>query len=87
LWRVKKDSIDLAADPVTASEENFVRDLINHLRSTYFASERGVYIQPAALPEDIRSFFTLPIPSVVWKRTKAFHDRDFISFVERHFEQ
>lgn len=87
LWRVKKDSIDLAVSPVTAREENFVRDLINHLRSTYFASERGVYIQPSALPEDIRSFFSLPIPNAVWSKTKTFHDRDFVAFVEKHFEQ
>jgi hypothetical protein len=87
LWRVKKDSIDLGALPVTPREENFVRDVINHLRSTFFASERGAYIQPSALPDDIRSFFTLPIPKAVWKKAKVFHDADFVVFVEKQFEQ
>jgi hypothetical protein len=84
LWRVKKEEIDLAKSPVTMHEENFVRDIFNHFRSTFFASERGVYIQPTALPEDIRSFFRLPIPKTVWKRSKTFHDPDFVEFVESH---
>jgi len=85
LRRVREESVNLVHFPVTEREENFVRDVINHLRSTVFASDRRVYIQPAALPEDIQSFFALPIPNAVWHKTKVFYDRDFVAFVEKHF--
>src|SRR5437016_878648 len=72
LRRIRKESVNLVDFPVTEREENFVRDIINHFRSTVFASDRRLYIQPAALPEDIQSFFALPIPNAVWEKNKRF---------------
>jgi hypothetical protein len=36
----------------------------------------------ATLKEDIQTFFSLPIPKMVWKETQRGTDPKFISFVE-----
>ena len=84
LARVTEKHLDLAKKPVSPDEEQFVFEVLNHFRSTVFASERGVYIQPSALPDDIRLFFGQPIPLAVWQKSKAFYDSDFVAFVEKH---
>jgi hypothetical protein len=41
-------------------------------------------LAPEELRADISSFFALPIPRVVWERSKPFQNREFISFVESY---
>jgi hypothetical protein len=34
------------------------------------------------LRQDVRSFFSLPLPKAVWEKTKIFQNQDFVKFVE-----
>jgi hypothetical protein len=35
------------------------------------------------LADDVRGFFSLPLPRAVWEKTKANRNRQFVRFVER----
>ena len=82
LMRVLQADVDLAQVPIKPSEELFIRLLILHFESTFKASRQGEYRQPEGLSQDVAQFFSLPLPSVVWTRIRAFQDRDFVQFVE-----
>jgi hypothetical protein len=82
LSRVLDPKADIVAKPITTAERLFVRFVILHLKSAFEAGRNGVYGAPAALREDTNSFFSLPIPKVVWDKAKAFQDSKFATFVE-----
>src|SRR5690348_9025766 len=82
LWRIQRSDADLVKSPLTGYEETHVRNVLNNFSATYYAAKNGVFVQPSALPDDIRTYFALPIPREVWLKVKNFHDPDFVSFVE-----
>ena len=82
LGRVLEPKLDLSKKPITREEKLFVTFLIFHLSNSYQASLAGFFVGPEGLRNDVRGFFSLPIPNVVWKETKSMQDRDFVSFVE-----
>jgi len=82
LSRVLRDDIDLNLKPPTDEETRFVTMLILHLNGAYQAIKADVLKKPEGLTADIRGFFALPIPQVIWERAKHFYDTDFIVFVE-----
>lgn len=82
LGRVLAADIDLEANPIRPEEELFVRLLILHLGSTFRAAQNGEYQQPDGLPQDMITFFSLPLPRVVWHQLRAYQDEDFVRFVE-----
>jgi len=55
---------------------------IQHLSSAYQAMESGLVIKPERVRQDIRWFFSLPIPKAIWEKMKAFHNDAFAEFVE-----
>jgi len=81
LSRILDQTADVNAQPVTKEETLFVNFLIFHLNNSYQAICDGLYSRPEGLGEDIKSFFSLPIPRTVWEQTKKFQDRDFVAFV------
>ena len=84
LRRVLDKNVDLDAAPITAEEEMFLGFVLLHLKSAYRAARAGVFVLPEAIGDDIRSFFSLPIPRATWEKLKKNHDRDFVRFVEEH---
>jgi hypothetical protein len=82
LTRVLAPAVDLSVDPVTREEEILVRFLVLHLKNAFRAIEAKFCARPDGLAEDIRMFFSLPIPQSVWKSTRKFQDQDFVKFVE-----
>lgn len=74
---------DLAAQPVTDEEERTVGFLLNHLRATFYAQKAGIYVQPAGLAEDLRSFFSHAGARAVWDKSKKGHEPKFVAFVEK----
>ncbi len=36
----------------------------------------------AGMRDDVRTFFSFPIPRLVWNRVKSFQDPDFVAFVD-----
>ena len=84
LTRILEENPDLENRPVSRDEEQFVLFLILHLNASYHAIKDRMLIPPEQLGEDIRSFFTLPIPRSVWKKTRAYHNQEFMEFVESY---
>lgn len=82
LARVLDASADLIGRPISADERIFVLLVILHLCAAYRAIEAGVLKSPEGMQQDVRSFFSLPIPAEIWKRNRDLQDHDFVEFVE-----
>lgn len=82
LLRIFRTDLNLTAFPPTAKELRFVQFVINHIIITYRTQRMGIYKEPEALVDDIRSFFLLPIPRETWCRVRRFQDADFAAFFE-----
>jgi hypothetical protein len=87
LGRILKQHVNLEQKPVTAHENLMVTFLILHLKASFRAKEASMLVPALALREDIRSFFSLPIPKEVWNRSRRFQDEDFLKFVEESLFQ
>lgn len=82
LIRVIDPKADVATKPVTPEEELFVTFVILHLSDAYQAAMAGFFVTPQGLAEDVRGFFSMPVPGDVWRRKMTLQDRDFVAFVE-----
>jgi hypothetical protein len=80
--RVLDESADLAKDPITRGEQEFVNMVVLHISSAYESLRDELMVRQEGLGNDMRSFFSLPIPRAVWEKTKAFQNDDFVRFVE-----
>src|SRR5437763_12845497 len=67
LSRIRRKEVDLLGEPVTAAEAEFLRLVFVHFHVGWLLVKRGGLIQMRALKEDVRTFFSLPIPRTVWK--------------------
>jgi hypothetical protein len=83
LARVLEAALDLRKNAVTEAERLFVLFLILHLASSFEATRHGMYFAEHGLRADVRRFFTLPIPRMVWKEIKEYQRPDFVGFIER----
>lgn len=86
LDRVLREDVDLSRSPMAIEEELLVQFLILHLRATFKARQAKMDFADDQIGLDMRSFFTLPIPREVWRRSRQFQDSDFVEFVERSIE-
>jgi hypothetical protein len=82
LSRILKKDVDLNKQPVSDEETLFVKTLILHLDTVRRAMKAGIFTKIQGLQNDIRDFFALPIPKIVWEKIKPFQDGDFVAFVE-----
>jgi hypothetical protein len=83
LVRVTDKSVNLTKNPVTPEERAFVNTVILQTSSAYETLKEELVIKQEKLQWDIGSFFSLPIPSIVWEKTKIFQNKDFVEFVEK----
>jgi hypothetical protein len=83
LSRVLSRQPDLEREPIVAEEELFVTLLILHLNSAFYAARAGMFVTPEHLQEDIRHFFSLPIPTIVWRKVWHIQNTEFALFVSR----
>ena len=86
LKRVLDPKVDLAAHPVTDEESLFVTFLLNHLNACFRASQAKMFVPVGSMERDIRWFLSLPIPKMVWEKSKALQEEQFVRFVERAME-
>lgn len=82
LARILQTDVDPAESGVTVEEELLVQFLILHLNASFKTRRNGLEFDDDGLTEDIRSFFSRPIPRFVWNRSKRFQSPDFVEFVE-----
>jgi hypothetical protein len=86
LHRIKNETVDLAVTPIALKEHQFVSEVINHLSDCFNAYDNGVFKMPEAIDVDIKTFFALPIPKAVWNNMKIYHDRKFVTFVDKQLQ-
>ncbi|CAN5391208.1 hypothetical protein BH23VER1_BH23VER1_07230 [soil metagenome] len=86
LRRVRETAVDLDASPPTLEERRFVQAVILHANAVFQARRLGSVIEPEGAREDIRIFFSLPIPGAVYAEQKHLLDRTFAAYVERALE-
>jgi hypothetical protein len=73
---------DADAKDISIGEELFVTTLVAHLGTVYRAMKHGEFVKLEGLQNDVREFFTLPIPKTVWKKLKPLQDAAFVKFIE-----
>ena len=82
LARVLDVSADPNKQPITDAEEMFVCMVILHIGSMYYATKDELVVKLEGLRRDVAEFLALPIPRVIWEKTKATQNDDFAAFVE-----
>ena len=82
LARILEVEVNLSKEPMTVEESIYVGLAIQHLGSAYQALKAGIVIQQDGLCDDVKSFFSLPIPKAVWTSAKPLQNDDFVKFVE-----
>jgi hypothetical protein len=82
LARVIESSADVVKQPVTPAEEFFVNMIISHTSSVYEALKDDLLIKQENLRRDVKSFYSLPVPSAVWTKTKLLQNQDFAAFID-----
>src|SRR5437660_10851603 len=82
LARVLDPNADLSSQPITQEEEMFVLLLVVHLNTALEVLRSET--PDEALRQDIRWFFSLPIPKAVWEKVKGRQEPAFARFVESY---
>ncbi len=82
LARLLSPAANPERQPLTRQETLFVTLVVLHLSTVHRAIKHGLVSQVGGVRQDIRWFFTLPLPRAVWEQIKPFQDRDFAEFVE-----
>lgn len=83
LGRIMQADVDLVAQPVSTSEEEFLNLVIVHFYTGWLLAREAALLRLDVLGTDAGSFFALPLPRWVWAQTRHRRDPQFIRFVER----
>ena len=83
LGRVLDPAADLSTRPITTEEHFFITMAIQHLNSAYQAMKSDLVMNTVGVRQDVRTFFSLPVPLGVWKELRALQSPDFVEFVEQ----
>lgn len=82
LARVTSLVVDLRRKPPTRDEELFVTLLILHLGTARRAMKHRLVEALGGVRDDVRWFFSLPLPRAIWEKVKPFQEKDLVLFVE-----
>lgn len=82
LSRVMSKDRKLHEEPASEREELFVNTLIVHLSTAFRAMKHAEFVRLEGLGKDVRMFFSLPIPRMMWRKVRPFHDKDFADYIE-----
>jgi len=82
LERIFKTNADVTAKPVQVAEEEFLNLVIVQYQITWCIAKAGGIVTLNELAADARGFFSLPLPHVVWNKTKRFRNQRFVRFVD-----
>jgi hypothetical protein len=80
--RILDPNADLNKQSVTLAEQEFVKFVILHLSSTYYAMNDELVMKLEGVRRDACEFFSLPIPAVIWEKLKVYQNDNFVAFVE-----
>jgi len=81
LKRLFQKNKTLLTTEVSTAEEEFLNSVFVHYETGWRLARWGIVLTPKALAADVRGFFSLPIPHVVWEKRKETRDPAFVRFV------
>ena len=87
LSRIRESQVDLEQDPITPQEELFVTQVIFQIGAVLSAVDAGVAIPFEGQNDDVRSFFSQPIPRVIWRRRRGLQNRQLRSYIDKLLAQ
>lgn len=82
LARVVSPEVDLLAEPLSTAEEEFLLLVIVHFHTGWLLARQGSLVDIQVLARDAGAFFRLPLPRLVWNRTRSVRDPLFVAFVD-----
>jgi hypothetical protein len=82
LDRILDEKATLDKTPVSFQEQRFVTLVAIHVDSVHRAMKSKMFPKMEGWQKDVKEFFSLPIPRVIWAKVKHLHNRDFVEFVE-----
>jgi hypothetical protein len=82
LTRVVSSEVDLLAEPLSTAEEEFLLLVIVHFHTGWLLAKQGSLVDLGVLAQDAGAFFRLPLPKMVWLRTRAIRDPAFVGFID-----
>jgi hypothetical protein len=83
LERVLQTDANVRLAPPTVAESEFLNLVIVHFQTGWWIARAGGMTTLKEMKVDVRGFFSLPLPRVVWEKTKALRNQRFVSFVQR----
>jgi hypothetical protein len=84
LARVAEPLRDIRKEPATERERLFLQSLVLYLGTVHRAVQLDELLKPHGMEQDIRDFFTRPLPHMFWLEIRRYQDPDFSDFVERN---
>src|ERR1051325_5602740 len=82
LSRIMDERAALETKPLSDEEQVFITAVILHLDTVHQASKEKMFVRLERIREDVRHFFSLPIPRAAWNKLKPFQDVEFVEVVE-----
>lgn len=82
LGRLLSTAVNPKRQPLTRQENLFITLVILHLGTVHRAMKHGLISRVGGIRQDIRWFFSLPLPKAVWEKVKPFQDKEFVGFIE-----
>ena len=87
LKRILSENVDLIAHPLTAEEDVSMWQVVQQFETGWRVENILKRGELKSLARDAATFFELPLPLAVWKKTKRFRNPRFVWFVERAIER
>jgi len=80
---ITEERVALDTKPLSHEETLFVTFLILHLSVVFRVMKAKMFVNIEGFTEDVKEFFSLPIPKTIWNSIKSSQDKDFVSFIEK----
>lgn len=82
LYRILQSSPNLEKKPISAEERLLVTQLIIHVHAVFIARRDRLLDEIEGADDDIRQFFSKPIPRLIWEEISVLQNRDFRNYIE-----
>jgi hypothetical protein len=87
LKRVLDAEVDLVTAPVSVAEREFLIEVVYHFNTCWELGRNDGLVSLKALRLDAESFFSLPMPRLIWRETRQGRDPAFVAFIDSCLEK
>ena len=80
--RILDKKADIKKHPITPQEKQFVIFVTIHVEYCFNAKKLGIIKEEIGDREDIKDFYSKPIPNKVWKELKSIYPPEFVKYMD-----